>query len=139
MNSQAGVYVISDGCGHVKIGVARDPEKRLRELQVGNANKLRVIGHFWCDRPGDSEAAAHRELDYCRARGEWFGCGIQEACDVVRATLDSEREPLSMVSVRIKKDIWAALNKEAAKTGIGAHLLIRKIMAQRLREKRRSV
>lgn len=56
---------------HVKIGfTGADPRRRLRELQVGNAHRLELVGSI----PGcmDMEADLHARLERSRASGEWF-------------------------------------------------------------------
>lgn len=70
------VYLIQRGHGSVKIGVAKDPEQRCRNLQTANHRKLRVIVAIPCV----SQSAAYRlERDlharlarYRLGTGEWF-------------------------------------------------------------------
>lgn len=58
--------------GPVKIGVARDPVARLRELQVGNHEFLRLLGYTEeCDA-FKIEQRLHRQLHASCIRGEWF-------------------------------------------------------------------
>lgn len=69
--SQPG-YVYAMGCasGPIKVGWAVDPEKRRRELQTGNPERLFVLAI----EPGDRqrETAAHTRLAAARVHGEWF-------------------------------------------------------------------
>lgn len=67
---EALVYFIRAGEGPVKIGVARDPERRRRELQTGHPAPLRVIAAV----PGDErvERYFHRLLAEDHLHGEWF-------------------------------------------------------------------
>ena len=62
------VYAIWDGTA-VKVGKSdMHPEERLRDLQVGNPRKLRLLaftGHI-------DECRAHNLLWRHRLRGEWF-------------------------------------------------------------------
>jgi hypothetical protein len=63
------VYFIQSGdCG--PIGIAEDPLKRLRHLQTGSCESLRLLGIL----PGgaEREASLHRHLAEFRIRGEWF-------------------------------------------------------------------
>lgn len=63
------VYFISNGA-YVKIGVARNPKKRLKALQTGNPHKLelmRVIKGGYAE-----EAALHGHFAHLRVEGEWF-------------------------------------------------------------------
>ena len=68
------VYFITDG-HYVKIGVAKNPEKRVVELQVGNPNILTVL----CKIPTKTEKEAynlekylHLQYEAFQKNGEWF-------------------------------------------------------------------
>jgi hypothetical protein len=65
------VYVIeAKKGGPVKIGWARDPEKRLRQLQTAHAEQLTLLAVI----PGTKmlEQEVHRKLIFARRGGEWF-------------------------------------------------------------------
>jgi hypothetical protein len=65
------VYFIGEGFGQpVKVGWAADPQRRLRELQIGSPRRLAVL-HA---RPGTKkdERALHHRLKASRLSGEWF-------------------------------------------------------------------
>ena len=66
---KSGTYIISDGDGSVKIGVAVDIKKRLRNLQSANPKKLTVL--FW-EPDDDIEFELHTKFDKLCIRGEWF-------------------------------------------------------------------
>jgi hypothetical protein len=55
---------------HVKIGLAFDPEKRLRALQTGHSQRLRVLA--WLRGEREDEARLHRKFYRTRVQGEWF-------------------------------------------------------------------
>lgn len=58
-------------CGkYIKIGYSSNPEQRLKELQVGNPHKLKLVNTM----PGDSktELSLHKLYDSKRVHGEWF-------------------------------------------------------------------
>jgi hypothetical protein len=56
--------------GFVKIGVANNVEKRIRELQVGCPHTLDLIGLAEGGR--ELEAAYHKRFRKLRVAGEWF-------------------------------------------------------------------
>lgn len=61
----------------MKIGKAKDPEKRLRQLQTGCPYQLKLIGTIRCksDRHAiDIEKAAHELFSEYNHLGEWFKC-----------------------------------------------------------------
>jgi hypothetical protein len=64
------VYAIDDGKGCVKIGWAKDPVRRLREMNVSDPGRLTLIGSARGTRV--HEAEAHALLKPWRERGEWF-------------------------------------------------------------------
>lgn len=80
------VYVIAGAPdGPSKIGVARNMEKRCRELQTGHPAALSVL--FGLRGTRDEvyaiEARAHKALDRKRAHGEWFFVAPAEAAEVI--------------------------------------------------------
>lgn len=66
---QPRVYFISNG-NEVKIGISRTPQARLAGLQVGNSERLQLLGTV------EGGAVKERELHYrfllSRLKGEWF-------------------------------------------------------------------
>lgn len=70
------VYFIRCGGGPIKIGVARDPLRRLDNLQCGNLVDL-TLERVILAGP-EFEAWLHREWKRARVRGEWFGKGFEE-------------------------------------------------------------
>lgn len=70
------IYVISDGDSwRCKIGVAQDPEKRLRQLQTGNASRLHLVHASACKSRKVAEVGeslCHEFLSDSNIRGEWF-------------------------------------------------------------------
>lgn len=81
----------------VKIGVASDPNVRLKELQTGNPFKLKIAatipGHFV------TEKELHSVFDRFRLEGEWFRYdGHLKAC--IEACSDPGRKHETVASVR---------------------------------------
>lgn len=75
------VYAVGDGHGNVKIGVAEDVHKRIRQLQTGNPNRLYLIS-FVClasrQQADRVEREAHSFYSHDRVSGEWFS--LSDAC-----------------------------------------------------------
>lgn len=69
-NVDAYVYFIQMENGPIKIGRAKDPYRRLIDLQVGSPYGLHLLYFF----PGGakSEAETKRTLTNEKIRGEWF-------------------------------------------------------------------
>ena len=73
------IYVILETeSKRVKIGISRDPERRVRELQVGNSQKLELIAHRKAENGFSDEARLHRIFASDKVRGEWFSTNALE-------------------------------------------------------------
>lgn len=69
------VYFIGDQIGSIKIGVAQDVSRRVKELQTANPNKLRVIMCLHVPRIDHAyaiETEIHKMFSHYRKNGEWF-------------------------------------------------------------------
>lgn len=64
------VYFIGNGRGHVKIGKARNPHSRMKDLQTGSPLKLEMLVFI----PGGAskEAELHSKFKKHCVRSEWF-------------------------------------------------------------------
>lgn len=82
MISNCYVYLITEsysdrlkGFCAVKIGLAVDPNRRIRELQTGNARRLELlmtIGPMSEKQAADTERKLHKRFERYRLVGEWF-------------------------------------------------------------------
>lgn len=84
------LYVIAASpAGPVKLGVSNDPERRLRQLQTGHAERL----HLFHTEPVDSERSRlferllHRDINHHRQHGEWFRLTAEAAILHVQFTI----------------------------------------------------
>lgn len=72
------IYIISNDQGFVKVGVSKDPKRRLKQLQTGNEHKLELLftEEFECSRKHilRVEKLIHKELKRITTKmiGEWF-------------------------------------------------------------------
>jgi hypothetical protein len=72
------VYILTVPSGYCKIGIATDAERRLRELQTGNHEKISLFGATMPSLDGNGVNAAamesliHKLLGAHRVQGEWF-------------------------------------------------------------------
>lgn len=81
------VYIIQ--CGeHVKIGVAKDPLRRLADINVGTP----VLATLFGSREFDGrlvaynvESQLHRTFRHARANGEWFAVSPEDAMSALKA------------------------------------------------------
>ena len=67
------VYAIRETeTGRVKLGISRDPEARLRQLQTGNSQELELVAFRKAENRFDDEHALHSDARDYHLRGEWF-------------------------------------------------------------------
>jgi hypothetical protein len=55
-----------------KIGIAKDVQKRVRELQTGNPEQLIIVYSHPTQYASKVETALHNHYNYLNDRGEWF-------------------------------------------------------------------
>lgn len=75
METKTSVYFIQMGYREIKIGVAANPGKRLKQLQIGCPRKLRLMASFeYPDRKTAErvEKGLHERYRWHKIRGEWF-------------------------------------------------------------------
>lgn len=83
------VYIIS--CeGRYKIGVAKNPKKRLDELTTGNPFPLQIERVFYVNGHFPIEQKAHQILKEHNIHGEWFSCSLEEAISAVEEAKKGE-------------------------------------------------
>lgn len=78
MESDRYVYVARESVsGRYKIGISKDPERRIKELNTGNPEKLNLVHAYLATEKGyKSEALAHAVYESERISGEWFSSTI---------------------------------------------------------------
>lgn len=72
------VYVVRESeSGRYKIGISKDPAARVKQLNVGNPEKLELVHAYLATEDGyKSEALAHALFEKERLAGEWFNGSI---------------------------------------------------------------
>ena len=73
------VYLMrNDESSRYKIGVSKDPTKRIEQLQTGNDGDIVLIESFYSKYPTKVETSLQNSFSHTRKRGEWFDLGIEE-------------------------------------------------------------
>ena len=72
------VYVAQEaGSGRYKIGISKDPTRRIKELNIGNPEQLKLIHYFKSNgNKYESETLTHKMYAAHRLRSEWFDTTI---------------------------------------------------------------
>lgn len=84
------VYVMGWG-DKAKIGISREPEKRLRQLQLANPGAVTLVGHrVFSTRLSAArvESCLHRRFEAKRMMGEWFDVDPSRALAAIMAADD---------------------------------------------------
>ena len=63
------VYAISDG-SYIKIGISKNPQQRIKQLNTGNVKKLVLLGYFKGGR--ELEKHIHYKFRTVRYNSEWM-------------------------------------------------------------------
>lgn len=84
--NQTYTYIINRrGSNEYKIGQSIKPEKRLKQLQTGNGQSLKIIGCFYTDKY--LEKRLHKMFMFDRKVGEWFVLS-EEKLDMILTYLE---------------------------------------------------
>jgi hypothetical protein len=69
--------------GYYKIGVSKNPKKRVKQLQTGNSSELKLIASFSSEYAHKIEKSFHSRFSYLKKEGEWFDLSLIEALSFV--------------------------------------------------------
>ena len=103
------VYVIDAGGDAVKIGVAKNVRRRLKELQTGQHRRMEVFYELACTRADAYaiECRAHALLTANLLEGEWFSVSPKDGKRAVEQALADWREESRTKAERLKTH-WPA-------------------------------
>lgn len=77
------VYLIRGNDGRYKIGIAKNPKHRIRQLQTGNSDQLELIETYQSDNASKIESALHNRFSHVRNVGEWFDLSVTEEVNFI--------------------------------------------------------
>lgn len=87
------VYVVEHELGPMKIGRAKQPKFRLKELQVGSPYKLTIRQTKQCPDAQKVEKFLHEYFARFRRRGEWFDIPPSERDFEIPTKVDDSGRP----------------------------------------------
>jgi hypothetical protein len=64
--------------GYYKIGISKNPNKRIKQLQTGNSSPLKLINYYKTDFAEKIEGNLHRKYKNLHKEGEWFDLSIEQ-------------------------------------------------------------
>lgn len=78
------VYLIQSlDSGKYKIGISNNPTKRIKNLQTGNGEKLKLIHMFESNFPSKLEKALHNKFSHLKLIGEWYNLTLEDECNFI--------------------------------------------------------
>lgn len=82
------LYVIHSTSGYFKIGISKDPHKRLKQLDRGAltpfVNTLLLTVPFKDKRAKEMESMFHNSFASKRVNGEWFDLDVFDICRLAK-------------------------------------------------------
>ena len=74
------VYLLlEDSNNYYKIGISKNPTKRVKQLQTGSAGLITIYNIFESKYANKIERTLHRKYNLANIKGEWFELTIKEA------------------------------------------------------------
>lgn len=78
------IYLIKcEDSDNYKIGFSSNPEKRLKELQVGHPFKLNIISTYDSIYYNEIENSLHNKYGYTKKTGEWFTLSLEDEMNFI--------------------------------------------------------
>ncbi len=73
------VYLLTNNNHHFKIGISKNPETRVKQLQTGNSEKIELVfKYFSKNHSSRIESALHNRYSNYRLESEWFSLPTKE-------------------------------------------------------------
>ena len=79
------VYLIRNNDSKYKIGIATNPNKRIKQLQTGNSDELKIIETYKSKNASKIETTLHNQYSFKRKIGEWFELSVEEEVNFIMA------------------------------------------------------
>ena len=99
------IYVIGSDDPPYKVGISKAPDQRLRSLQTGHPQKLRIhsLRETDAEKTKLLERVIHHHLKHYRTHGEWFDMSLRNILlEVEYALMRWEDDPSLRTRVRDK-------------------------------------
>ena len=68
---------------HYKIGISKNPQRRIKELQTGNSSELRLVETYQSEYAEKIERTLQRRYSHIHKEGEWFDMSISNEVSFV--------------------------------------------------------
>ena len=78
------VYLIRGNDGKYKIGIGKNPRKRICQLQTGNSDRLKIIETYESENASRIESTLHNQYAHNRNIGEWFDLSVSDEANFIK-------------------------------------------------------
>lgn len=77
------IYLIRAYDGKCKIGITKNIDKRIRQLQTGNPEILTIQSQYLSEIASKIESVLHRMYRHKKISGEWFSLDIDDEVNFI--------------------------------------------------------
>jgi len=110
LDTKGMIYLVTDG-EYTKIGATSyNIQKRLNELQTGNARKLHLLGCYPVENKISTESFLHSLYKEKHILGEWFKLDNQDIKNILNAKYDEISE--DFITLKELEKQWKQIEKE---------------------------
>ncbi len=86
------IYLISNNLNQYKIGISKNPKRRIKELQTGNDSNLFVVSQYKSEKYYKKiETALHNTYKHCNVLNEWFELTNDQALMFISECIQIEK------------------------------------------------
>ena len=79
---------------YYKIGISKNPKRRVKQLQTGNSSELKLIESYPSEHASIIEKTLQRRYSYLQKEGEWFDLSLlneisfQDECKKIEESIN---------------------------------------------------
>lgn len=84
-----------------KIGISKNPQKRLKQIQTGSAEEIRLVAQYETENYGHIEKYFHRKYEYLNTIGEWFNLTLENELSFID---ECERVDRNIIYLKSEKN-----------------------------------
>lgn len=86
------VYLLkSDYTGHYKIGVSKNAAKRVKQLQTGSSENIKLIFTYMSEIPYKLETALHNYYSMFKVNREWYCLSLENELEFLNLCEEIDR------------------------------------------------
>lgn len=96
------IYLITNNLNQYKIGISKNPKRRIKELQTGNDSNLFIVNQYKSEKYYKKiEKALHNTYKHCNVLNEWFELTNNQASMFISECIKIEENLIFMDNNKI--------------------------------------